>query len=75
MASGHTGNVVPGNRLRVRVPCPPLLDHSVGLVNGISATEATEGSNRGWDSVFRSIDDHNRSPPGFGAYFSRLVHR
>ena len=25
MASGHTGNVVPGNRLRVRVPCPPLL--------------------------------------------------
>ena len=25
MASGHTGNVVPGNRLRVRLPCPPLL--------------------------------------------------
>ena len=24
MASGHTGNVVPGNRLRVRLPCPPL---------------------------------------------------
>ena len=24
MASGDTGNVVPGNRLRVRVPCPPL---------------------------------------------------
>ena len=24
MASGHTGNVVPGNRLRVRVSCPPL---------------------------------------------------
>ncbi len=24
MVSGHTGNVVPGNRLRVRVPCPPL---------------------------------------------------
>ncbi len=24
MASGHTGNVVPGNRLWVRVPCPPL---------------------------------------------------
>jgi hypothetical protein len=23
MASGDTGNVVPGNRLRVRVPCPP----------------------------------------------------
>jgi hypothetical protein len=23
MASGHTGNVVPGNRLWVRVPCPP----------------------------------------------------
>ena len=23
MASGHTGNVVPGNRLRVRLPCPP----------------------------------------------------
>lgn len=25
MASGHTGNVVPGNRLRVRLPCPPLV--------------------------------------------------
>ncbi len=25
MASGDTGNVVPGNRLRVRVPCPPLI--------------------------------------------------
>ena len=25
MASGHTGNVVPGNRLRVRIPCPPLV--------------------------------------------------
>ncbi len=24
MASGHTGNVVPGNRLRVRISCPPL---------------------------------------------------
>jgi hypothetical protein len=24
MVSGHTGNVVPGNRLRVRIPCPPL---------------------------------------------------
>jgi hypothetical protein len=23
MASGHTGNVVPGNRLRVRISCPP----------------------------------------------------
>ena len=27
MASGHTGNVVPGNRLRVRIPCPPLQKH------------------------------------------------
>ena len=25
MVSGHTGNVVPGNRLRVRAPCPPLV--------------------------------------------------
>ena len=24
MVSGHTGNVVPGNRLRVRISCPPL---------------------------------------------------
>ena len=24
MVSGHTGNVVPGNRLWVRIPCPPL---------------------------------------------------
>jgi hypothetical protein len=24
MASGLTGTEVPGNRLRVRVPCPPL---------------------------------------------------
>lgn len=26
MVSGDTGNVVPGNRLRVRAPCPPLID-------------------------------------------------
>ena len=25
MASGLTRNQVPGNRLRVRIPCPPLL--------------------------------------------------
>ncbi len=25
MASGLTGNEVPGNRLWVRVPCPPLV--------------------------------------------------
>ena len=25
MASGLTGNEVPGNRLRVRVSCPPLV--------------------------------------------------
>ena len=25
MVSGHTGNVVPGNRLRVRISCPPLI--------------------------------------------------
>jgi hypothetical protein len=29
MASGHTGNVVPGNRLRVRLPCPPLFTKAV----------------------------------------------
>jgi hypothetical protein len=32
MASGHTGNVVPGNRLRVRPPCPPLLQTTVFTV-------------------------------------------
>ena len=26
MASGLIGNEVPGNRLRVRLPCPPLVD-------------------------------------------------
>jgi hypothetical protein len=31
MASGHTGNVVPGNRLWVRVPCPPLLNEAVDV--------------------------------------------
>ena len=31
MASGDTGNVVPGNRLRVRVPCPPLCDNEDNL--------------------------------------------
>ena len=27
----RTGNVVPGNRLRVRVPCPPLFLGSLNL--------------------------------------------
>lgn len=31
MASGVTGNDVPGNRLRVRVPCPPLYRQAVTL--------------------------------------------
>ena len=36
MASGDTGNVVPGNRLWVRVPCPPLWLHAVvfGVIAG-----------------------------------------
>ena len=29
MVSGHTGNVVPGNRLRVRISCPPLRKLSI----------------------------------------------
>ncbi len=29
MASGFIGNEVPGNRLRVRVPCPPLKQNRV----------------------------------------------
>ncbi len=35
MVSGHTGNVVPGNRLWVRIPCPPpfkRLKHQHSLV-------------------------------------------
>ncbi len=31
MVSGDTGNVVPGNRLRVRLPCPPLNKEAVIL--------------------------------------------
>ena len=31
MASGHTGNVVPGNRLWVRVPCPPLKNNAIDV--------------------------------------------
>jgi hypothetical protein len=31
LASGHTGNVVPGNRLWVRIPCPPLTRFAVDL--------------------------------------------
>lgn len=34
MVSGHTGNVVPGNRLRVRLPCPPLRKRHVKLLCG-----------------------------------------
>ena len=34
MASGHTGNVVPGNRLWVRVPCPPLVEAGVDRAAG-----------------------------------------
>ena len=31
MASGLTRNQVPGNRLRVRIPCPPLLNLAVDV--------------------------------------------
>ena len=31
MASGHTGNVVPRKGLRVRVPCPPLLQRAIAV--------------------------------------------
>ena len=41
MASGHTGNVVPGNRLRVRLPCPPFLQvHQARDLNVILAGPA-----------------------------------
>jgi len=33
MASGDTGNVVPGNRLWVRAPCPPLENTSLKVSN------------------------------------------
>ena len=54
MASGDTGNVVPGNRLWVRIPCPPLHARTViqagaGAVSG-PATQPTiqaGGSDRG----------------------------
>ena len=29
MVSGHTGNVMPRKGLRVRAPCPPLIDEGV----------------------------------------------
>ncbi len=46
MASGDTGNVVPGNRLRVRISCPPLckyfahcaFGHSVGFARFVGVT-------------------------------------
>jgi hypothetical protein len=51
------------------------LDHSVGLVNGIFATEAAAGSNHGWDLVFRTIDDHIRSPLVLAHISRTLVQR
>ncbi len=32
MVSGHTGNVVPRKGLRVRAPCPPLLQNKAPQV-------------------------------------------
>jgi hypothetical protein len=42
MASGDTGNVVPGNRLWVRVPCPPLecFHAALGLSKGVGRSGA-----------------------------------
>ncbi len=39
MASGHTGNVVPGNRLWVRIPCPPLNARTAFLASAGSVGE------------------------------------
>ena len=47
MVSGHTGNVVPGNRLRVRVPCPPLF--LLTSRRGLSKTQ-TNASGQGVSS-------------------------
>jgi hypothetical protein len=46
MASGDTGNVVPGNRLRVRIPCPPLGEgaHATWRVAPSSLPAATYSS-------------------------------
>ena len=32
MASGLTRNQMPGNRLRVRIPCPPLLHARIAIL-------------------------------------------
>ena len=50
MASGDTGNVVPGNRLWVRVPCPPLHARTAILAGaGVVGGPAIQagGSDRG----------------------------
>jgi hypothetical protein len=39
MASGHTGNVVPGNRLRVRLPCPPLVPAGTAILAGAGGAD------------------------------------
>ncbi len=57
LASGHTGNVVPGNRLRVRVPCPPLGDSSDNCVCCCWWGSLTLPSPRGrWFAVGRSCE-------------------
>jgi hypothetical protein len=50
MVSGHTGNVVPGNRLRVRVPCPPLAQNLSLQAVDLASLAMTE-----WTDTVRGV--------------------
>ncbi len=49
MASGDTGNVVPGNRLWVRVPCPPLGSRTMAAAAVLLGATILGGSGRAAD--------------------------
>ena len=48
MASGDIGNVVPGNRLRVRPPCPPLRSSNTLLLLLLASKWAASGAVALW---------------------------
>ena len=64
MASGDTGNVVPGNRLRVRLPCPPLYAwDAILVVPGVTVTltPAIQAGDPGRDAIL-VVPDASSTP-------------
>ena len=59
MASGRTGNVVPGNRLRVRLPCPPLFHarNAILAIAGLKPRPDVVSGSPAWCPGFAAAGD------------------